>query len=67
MSSCSKYKTKNNSVYSRIKIIKKNYFDTKATHTVVLRANQRGVKMLRKKMAKAAQNSTPPQVVKSYC
>ena len=46
---------------------KGNYFATKAAHTVVLRANQRGVKMLRKKMAKAAQKSTPPQVVKSYC
>lgn len=55
---------KKNSVYS---LLKGNYFATKAAHTVVLRANQRGVKMLRKKMAKAAQNSTPPQVVKSYC
>lgn len=63
---CSKWKRykKKNSVYS---LLKGNYFATKAAHTVVLRANQRGVKMLRKKMAKAAQNSTPPQVVKSYC
>jgi len=33
----------------------------------VLRANQSGVKMLRKKIARAAQNNTPPHVVKSYC
>ena len=36
------------------------------THTVVESANQRGVKILRKKMARAAQKSTPPHVVKSY-
>ncbi len=39
----------------------------KVTHTVVDRANQRGVKILRKNMARAAQNRTPPHVVKSYC
>jgi len=33
----------------------------------VLSASQRGVKMLRKKIAKAAQNNTPPHEVKSYC
>ena len=36
-------------------------------HTVVSSASQIGVKMLRKKIAKAAQNKTPPHVVKSYC
>ena len=47
--------------------LKVKFEDCAQQHTVVERASQSGVKILRKKIARAAQNNTPPHVVKSYC